>query len=187
MLSIHVRYRFTLQQIKVHPWFKRDTVRKRHSFGMGSPDLKRQRVFGSAVVKTSASQPTPVIAKDVPEDEHDSRLMHHFTQPDRIEDMLLSTQAESQMSSSQSRPSQYQKLVKRMTRFFTSVDPEETFSTLTSHFDRVGYVWKKTSAGQLTVETIDKRKNPLVFKTTIIVMSGTSILVDFRLSRVRCL
>ncbi|EEC15984.1 checkpoint kinase, putative, partial [Ixodes scapularis] len=75
-----------------------------------------------------------------------------------------------------------QKLVKRMTRFFVTTDANETVQELRSLFEKLGYVWKTNSPGQITVTTQDKRKAQLVFKANLIEMDAR-ILVDFRLSR----
>ena len=46
-----------------------------------------------------------------------------------------------------------QRLVKRMTRFFTKVDAEETLKILTRCMEKLGYTWKKTTPRQVRIET----------------------------------
>lgn len=136
-------------------------------------------------MRFSSSQPVP---SHISSDIHgtvDSDMFNHnmqcFTQPDKPENMILNTQTENTQPSTG--VALFQKFVKRMTRFFTDAGPEDTIDGLTTYFDKHNYTWKKSAQRQLTVETLDKRKNPLIFKTTVIKMSE-SILVDFRLSTV---
>ncbi|KAG0443265.1 hypothetical protein HPB47_015112, partial [Ixodes persulcatus] len=138
----------------------------------------------NAPTRVSSSQPDLMHRGDGdgPMPAANSEVLAHgisFSQPAHLEDMLLSTQTQGTQSSSQS---PLQKLVKRMTRFFVTTDANETVQELKSLFEKLGYIWKTNSPGQITVTTQDKRKAQLVFKANLIEMNAR-ILVDFRLSR----
>lgn len=102
-----------------------------------------------------------------------------FSQPVHLHDMLLSSQLPCTPGASQT---PMQRLVKRMTRFFTKVEAEETLKRLTGCMEKLGYSWKKTTPRQVTVTIIDRRRNKLVFKANLLEMDG-KVLVDFRLSK----
>lgn len=96
-----------------------------------------------------------------------------------MEDLILCTQLNPTQGTSQN---VFQRLVKRMTRFFVTTQTEETVSHITDAISQLGYTWKSTDANQITVSTIDRRKIQLVFKINLIEMDS-NILVDFRLSK----
>ncbi|XP_038064874.1 serine/threonine-protein kinase Chk1-like [Patiria miniata] len=75
-----------------------------------------------------------------------------------------------------------QRLVKRMTRVFTKLSPDETIKKLTAVLEKMGYSWKTTTARQVTITSLDRRKNPLIFKAHLHEMDD-KVLVDFRLSK----
>ncbi|XP_033106213.1 serine/threonine-protein kinase Chk1-like [Anneissia japonica] len=102
-----------------------------------------------------------------------------FSQPVHLDDMLLSSQLPSTPGNSQT---PFQKLVKRMTRFFTKYTKEETMQSLLEVLEKLGYRGKQTCPVQVTITTEDKRRNPLIFKATLIDMDR-KVLVDFRLSK----
>eukprot|EP00057_Strongylocentrotus_purpuratus_P022517 XP_011676991.1 PREDICTED: serine/threonine-protein kinase Chk1-like [Strongylocentrotus purpuratus] len=80
-----------------------------------------------------------------------------------------------------------QRLVRRMTRFFTSCGCEKTLKVLTTTLDKLPiYSWKKSCRNQVTISTLDKRKNQLTFKANLLEMDQ-KVLVDFRLSKVNFL
>ncbi|XP_040287034.1 serine/threonine-protein kinase Chk1 isoform X2 [Bufo bufo] len=101
-----------------------------------------------------------------------------FSQPACPENMLLSSQLLGTPGSSQN---PWQRLVKRMTRFFTKVDAESTYNNLKETCEKMGYVWKKC-VNQVTLSTTDRRNNKLIFKVNLVEMDE-GILLDFRLSK----
>uniref|UniRef100_A0A674MM85 Serine/threonine-protein kinase CHK1 n=1 Tax=Takifugu rubripes TaxID=31033 RepID=A0A674MM85_TAKRU len=94
-----------------------------------------------------------------------------FSQPIKPEHMLLCSQLLGTPGASQTL---LQRLVKRLTRFFTTVNADASLSalkgaSLISHF-------------QVTVNTLDKRNNKLIFKVHLLEMDQR-VLLDFRLSK----
>lgn len=181
--------RYTIGQIKAHQWTRKMFEPKRTSckwLSSTSDSLSRKKSrfdFGQAE-NIASSQPDLIHRGDGdgPTNTANPEVLTHgisFSQPAHLEDMLLSTQTQGTQSSSQS---PLQKLVKRMTRFFVTTDANETVQVLKCLFERLGYVWKTNSPGQITVTTQDKRKAQLLFKASLIEMNSR-ILVDFRLSR----
>ncbi|OXB56014.1 hypothetical protein ASZ78_015478 [Callipepla squamata] len=102
-----------------------------------------------------------------------------FSQPACPEHMLLSSQLLGTPGSSQS---PWQRLVKRMTRFFTKLDADGSYRSLRDVCERMGYGWKQSCTNQVTISTTDRRNNKLIFKVNLLEMEGR-ILVDFRLSK----
>ncbi|NXV38929.1 CHK1 kinase, partial [Rissa tridactyla] len=103
-----------------------------------------------------------------------------FSQPACPEHMLLNSQLLGTPGSSQS---PWQRLVKRMTRFFTKLDADGSYRALKEVCEKMGYGWKKSCTNQVTISTTDRRNNKLIFKVNLVEMEG-KILVDFRLSKV---
>ncbi|NWW98994.1 CHK1 kinase, partial [Caloenas nicobarica] len=102
-----------------------------------------------------------------------------FSQPACPEHMLLNSQLLGTPGSSQS---PWQRLVKRMTRFFTKLDADGSYRTLQEVCEKMGYGWKKSCANQVTVSTTDRRNNKLIFKVNLVEMESR-VLLDFRLSK----
>uniref|UniRef100_A0A8C7Y8A2 non-specific serine/threonine protein kinase n=1 Tax=Oryzias sinensis TaxID=183150 RepID=A0A8C7Y8A2_9TELE len=102
-----------------------------------------------------------------------------FSQPTKPEHMLLGSQLLATPGASQS---PWQKLVRRMTRFFTTVDADATLSALKDTCDALALGFKLTCR-QVTLNTLDKRNNPLVFKVLLLHLNQ-KVLLDFRLSKV---
>lgn len=102
-----------------------------------------------------------------------------FSQPTLMDDLLLGTQLNQTQSCSEN---PFQRLVKRMTRFFVHTTSDETIKRITDIIAETGYTWKITDNTLITVSTVDRRKIQLVFKINLITMDDT-ILVDFRLSK----
>nr|XP_020633619.1 serine/threonine-protein kinase Chk1 [Pogona vitticeps] len=76
----------------------------------------------------------------------------------------------------------WQRLVKRMTRFFLKLDANQSYQILKDVCEKMGYIWKKGCANQVTISTTDRRNNKLIFKANLVEMDD-KILVDFRLSK----
>ncbi|KAF4523457.1 hypothetical protein B566_EDAN008866 [Ephemera danica] len=187
--------RSTIEQIKSHRWLcRRQTknyVRPVDSF----PRPASKRLCSGSelspgcseedVSRLCQSQPEPFALASSPSEagQAEERVPSAgfcFSQPAQLEDLLLSSQLHStQPSCSQT---SYQKLVKRMTRFFVKTDHDETLRTLTGLLEKCGYSWKRNAMGDLTITTVDKRKMQLVFKANLIEMDN-KILLNFRLSK----
>ncbi|XP_068098499.1 serine/threonine-protein kinase Chk1 [Hyperolius riggenbachi] len=135
--------------------------------------------------KYSSSQPEPRTASPA----WDSSCSHidslvqgkgiSFSQPACPENMLLNSQLLGTPGASQN---PWQRLVKRMTRFFTNVDADHSYNNLKDTCEKMGYVWKKCCANQVTLSTTDRRNNKLIFKVNLVEMEE-KILLDFRLSK----
>merc|ERR1712080_633770 len=78
--------------------------------------------------------------------------------------------------------SRFQRLVKRMTRFWVKVSFEETDKFLHGLLEKMHYSFKCKPKGIFRIETQDRRGAILVFRCTLIQVD-LRILVDFRLSR----
>ncbi|KAM4646284.1 serine/threonine-protein kinase Chk1-like [Amazona ochrocephala] len=102
-----------------------------------------------------------------------------FSQPTCPEHMLVNSQLLGTPGSSQS---PWQRLVKRMTRFFTKLDADGSYRALKEVCEKMGYGWKKSCTNQVTISTTDRRNNKLIFKVNLVEMES-KILVDFRLSK----
>lgn len=132
----------------------------------------------------SHSQPVPSTTftdNDKDQISVEARNDYCFSQPTMLDDLLLCTQQNAtQGSTVNSNP--FQRLVKRMTRFFVSTKCDETIKRLTTVLDRLGYTWKLNDDSTVTISTVDRRKLPLTFKANLLEMDG-KILLDFRLSK----
>ncbi|XP_034406940.1 serine/threonine-protein kinase Chk1 isoform X1 [Cyclopterus lumpus] len=102
-----------------------------------------------------------------------------FSQPTKPEHMLLGSQLLGTPGASQS---QWQRLVRRMTRFFTTVNADVSLSALKDACDGLSLGFKLTCTNQVTVSTLDKRNNKLIFKVHLLEMNRR-VLLDFRLSK----
>lgn len=102
-----------------------------------------------------------------------------FSQPTKPEHMLLGSQLLGTPGASQS---QWQRLVRRMTRFFTTVNADVSLSALKDACDGLALGFKLTCTNQVTLSTLDKRNNKLIFKVHLLEMNRR-VLLDFRLSK----
>ncbi|NWI58483.1 CHK1 kinase, partial [Calyptomena viridis] len=102
-----------------------------------------------------------------------------FSQPACPEHMLVNSQLLGTPGSSQS---PWQRLVKRMTRFFTKLDADSSYRALRDVCEHLGYGWKMSCTNQVTISTTDRRNNKLILKVNLVEMES-KILVDFRLSK----
>jgi len=194
ILMPHPSRRLKLEQIKNHVWVKKkfkDSVeginRSGSGFGLG---LKKRMCSGSDIPheehvapgRQCYSQPLPNPdgagggLEEAPEVE--SNLFHGFTQPAQMDNLFLSTQG----PATQGSQTPFQKLVKRMTRFWVNTDKETTERELKTKLQKLGYTCKMITQGIITVSINYKRGMELVFKVTLIEMDK-KILLDFRRSR----
>ncbi|KAF1378587.1 hypothetical protein PFLUV_G00192090 [Perca fluviatilis] len=102
-----------------------------------------------------------------------------FSQPTKPEHMLLGSQLLGTPGASQS---PWQRLVRRMTRFFTTVNADVSLSALKDACDGLSLGFKLTCTKQVMVSTLDKRNNKLLFKVHLLEMNQR-VLLDFRLSK----
>nr|XP_012235471.1 PREDICTED: serine/threonine-protein kinase grp [Linepithema humile] len=103
-----------------------------------------------------------------------------FSQPAHVEDLLLCTQLQAMTQPSQQ--NSFQRLVRRMTRFFVKIEYQDIVKRLMRYCEKENYVFRVNEFGVVTISTTDRRKMPLVFKVNLIEMDA-NILVDFRLSK----
>lgn len=136
------------------------------------------------------SQPVPSVVQCMDGDLENLRPAEHnhidasrngwsFSQPAMLDNMILCTQLNNTQGASQN---VFQRLVRRMTRFFVTSKYEEAVKRLTQAADKLGYTSKVNENGVVTVSTMDRRKLQLVFKANPIEMDG-KLLLDFRLSK----
>jgi len=106
-----------------------------------------------------------------------------FTQPAQMSDLFCGSQSLTQGTQGGSQVTPFQRLVKRMTRFWVGKTPmAETEKFLTSILAKMGYTYKAKNRGNYVIETLDRRGGSLHFRMTLIQVDHR-ILVDFRLSR----
>ncbi|TMS14379.1 serine/threonine-protein kinase Chk1 [Larimichthys crocea] len=102
-----------------------------------------------------------------------------FSQPTKPEHMLLGSQLLGTPGASQS---PLQRLVRRMTRFFTTVNADASLTALKDACDSLALGFKVTCSKQVMVNMLDKRNNKLLFKVHLLEMNQR-VLLDFRLSK----
>lgn len=153
-----------------------------------SPHAKRQcskLLLGDDSARMCSSQPL-FAHQDQLENARDAieaRLDYCFSQPTLLDDMLLCTQLNATQGSSTQNQNQFQRLVKRMTRFFVDTKCQQTINRLTTAAEKLGYTWKLNDGDSIvTIYTVDSRKVQLTFKAQLLEMDG-KILLDFRLSK----
>nr|DBA16502.1 TPA: hypothetical protein GDO54_003889 [Pyxicephalus adspersus] len=192
--------RLTIPDIKKDRWFTKSLKGvKRHRVSSGgardTSELRNKYIRSDAdmsffphsdeKITFSSTQPEPRTSLptwDSSSSNIDSLVQGKgisFSQPACPENMLLSSQLLGTPGASQN---PWQRLVKRMTRFFTNVDAPSTYNNLKDACEKIGYVWKKGCANQVTLSTTDRRNNKLIFKVNLVELEER-ILLDFRLSK----
>ncbi|XP_058986303.1 serine/threonine-protein kinase grp isoform X1 [Musca domestica] len=211
VLATNPSHRLTLDKIMAHKWCHmefadndraRDLVDSAAALEIRSPKAKRPRQMSSnhsgsnnlddSISRNYCSQPLPVFRNDfeapanpqevdnLPAAAREHRLGFCFSQPAMLDDLLLCTQMNQTQSASQNL---FQRLVRRMTRFFVSTRHDDTLKRLVATIEKLGYTYKICEDNLVvTISTIDKSKLNLVFKAHLIEMDG-KILLDFRLSK----
>ncbi|XP_078464139.1 serine/threonine-protein kinase Chk1 [Lampetra fluviatilis] len=187
--------RATIPEIRQNSWFnhtlKRGGVRRESGeSGLGSKricsgiDLSPGSLASDERVRYSVSQPEPRLTHPSPSQPTGSSINAllgglSFSQPLHPDHMLLSSQLQSTPGSSQN---PWLRLVKRMTRFFVRGAAEEVRSRLSEVCEGHGLSYRQTCPTQVTLSTLDRRNNKLIFKVTFLEMDGR-LLLDFRLSK----
>lgn len=176
--------RYTIKDIKKHRWFcGKDTSNAGADETDSRTNLKRLHPDDEEnLTRFCLSQPELPGVENV----HSVRInleerpAFSFSQPAHMEDLLLCSQV--QLQQTQNSQNTFQRLVRRMTRFFVNLDCDVTVKRLLKSLDAEKYTYRVNDFGIITVSTVDRRKMPLVFKVNIVDMDG-KILVDFRLSK----
>ncbi|KAL1139489.1 hypothetical protein AAG570_006473 [Ranatra chinensis] len=172
--------RYTLKEIKAHLWFNNRENGNEEADGCSKKRRKGNDIKNGDVPPCSLSQPAaPLLTND--NSTCNNLAARFFSQPDHIQDMLIATQ---QLDSTQSLSQQnsWQKLVRRMTRFFVDLTLAESHEALISALQKLKLTWKSNTPGCITINTVDRRKSILVFKASIFEIDGVTLL-DFRLSK----
>ncbi|KAK9507435.1 hypothetical protein O3M35_007288 [Rhynocoris fuscipes] len=172
--------RYTIQQIRAHRWFNTD-----YSGGQLPQEVRKKlRVAAQEVDENAGSLSQTESIRNCRKDEVDNHIEEEwklfFSQPVRLDDMLVSTQLLNTQSTSALNC--MEKLVRRMTRFFVNLTVQEALDELTAMLDKLTLSWKITTIHIVTINTVDKRKNQLIFKCNVL-DTDTGTLMDFRLSR----
>lgn len=190
MLLHNPEERITIPEIKKHRWFSRSfksvTGVKRQS---ETPVSKMSRTDSELSPMTrknsndraqiSSSQPEPQAMWEEKEVSVHSDVSVSFSQPACLDHMLIASQMLGTPGASQG---PWQRLVRRMTRFFTTVKAEPSCIALRDACIAMGHTWKQSCTNQATVSTMDRRNNKLIFIVHFLEMEER-ILVDFRLSK----
>ncbi|XP_051960670.1 serine/threonine-protein kinase Chk1 [Xyrauchen texanus] len=188
MLLHNPEDRITIPEIKKHRWFSRSfksgvkrqsdaPFAKMHRADSEISQLTRKNSDDRAQI--SSSQPEPQGLWEEREVSVCSDVSVSFSQPACPDHMLLGSQLIGTPGASQN---PWQRLVRRMTRFFTTIKAEPSCIALRDACVAMGHTWKQSCTNQATVSTMDRRNNKLIFKVHFLEMEER-ILVDFRLSK----
>ncbi|XP_056118972.1 serine/threonine-protein kinase Chk1 [Rhinichthys klamathensis goyatoka] len=180
--------RFTIPEMKKHRWFCRSfksalkrqsdmPVTKMHRADSELSQLRRKNSDDRAQI--SSSQPEPQGLWEEKEVTVHTDVSVSFSQPTCPDHMLLGSQLLGTPGASQN---PWQRLVRRMTRFFTTEKAEASCIALRDACIAMGHTWKQSCTNQATVSTMDHRNNKLIFIVHFLEMEER-ILVDFRLSK----
>jgi len=199
VLAIEPADRITLDKLQAHLWCQADLSENASLAETGTdcvdaedrlpptkrhcPDPDNPTGSRDSLSRMCLSQPMPSISCNVTapadtDDNHENRGFC-FSQPTLLDDMLLCTQ----MSTTQC-ANPFQRLVKRMTRFFVTCDRfDDALRKLIACLDQLGYKCKiQDDNTSVVIMTTDRRKMDLIYRANLIEMDG-KILLDFRLSR----
>lgn len=136
ILTKSVKLRYSIAEIRNHRWYKKYASSNKNltSGFLTSPIAPKRRRT------TSSSQPVQS-SEDVQSLEDLSQPLKSFSQPSCIDHMVVNTQVASQYSQSVGKDYHHicQRLVKRMTRFFTKLPVEEACKHLTEMLQKMNY------------------------------------------------
>ncbi|XP_029029810.1 serine/threonine-protein kinase Chk1 isoform X1 [Betta splendens] len=186
LLLAHPDARITIQDIQKDRWFTEGVKQSPGSLGSGRHKVLRSDVgLGSRAnsddrMQFSSSQPDPAAGgweAMLLISQADGQVS--FSQPTKPEHMLLGSQLLGTPGASQSL---WQRLVRRMTRFFTTANADASVAALKDTCNDLALGFKLTCTKQVTVSTLDRRNNKLIFKVHLLEMNQR-VLLDFRLSK----
>uniref|UniRef100_A0A667Y8L2 non-specific serine/threonine protein kinase n=1 Tax=Myripristis murdjan TaxID=586833 RepID=A0A667Y8L2_9TELE len=169
--------RITVSDIKKDLWFTQ-TCRPANKFLRSDSGLI-SRANSDDRMQFSSSQPDPGSMWEAMLLIGQADGQVSFSQPAKPEHMLLGSQLVGTPGASQT---PWQRLVRRMTRFFTTVDADASLAALINICKNQALAFKQTCTNQVTVSTLDKRNNKLIFKVHLLEMNHR-VLLDFRLSK----
>ncbi|XP_011694400.1 PREDICTED: serine/threonine-protein kinase grp isoform X2 [Wasmannia auropunctata] len=171
--------RYKMSDIKQHRWFVRSFTKGDQVDGRNH--LNQAYAEDENLRNVCLSQPElpGMESDDTIQFNLDTRPTFSFSQPAHVEDLLLGTQLQFTQPSQQN---SFQRLVRRMTRFFVKIEYEEIVKRLMRYCEKENYAYRVNEFGVVTMSAVDRRKMALVFKVNFIEMNG-NILVDFRLSK----
>ncbi|XP_076240707.1 serine/threonine-protein kinase grp [Calliopsis andreniformis] len=178
--------RYTIQDIKQHRWFMKKFQKAGSVEGCIRPDEtdSRQMLEDENLTRFGLSQPEllGIDNNSMTQFGLEERPKFSFSQPAHIEDLLLCTQIQNKQFTQPSQQNTFQRLVRRMTRFFVKTELQTTIKRLVNCLKHENYTYRINDCSSITIQGTDRRKMPLVFKANIVEMDG-KILVDFRLSK----
>ncbi|XP_031847438.1 serine/threonine-protein kinase grp isoform X1 [Nomia melanderi] len=173
--------RYTIKDIKQHRWFIKtfQTVGSIEGHICHDEADSRQMLEDENLTRFCLSQPElPRIENNASEINLEKQPGFSFSQPAHIEDLLVCTHV---YSTQETQQNTYQRLVRRMTRFFVTTALEATVERLINCLDNENYTYRINDCRTITING-DSRKRVLVYKANLVEMDG-KILVDFRLSK----
>ncbi|XP_045070779.1 LOW QUALITY PROTEIN: serine/threonine-protein kinase Chk1-like [Coregonus clupeaformis] len=172
--------RLSISELKTDPWFSQTLTSSSSHNKLLCSDTQLHR-NNSDRVQFSSSQPDPALGVCVWEGSVcvGGADQVSFSQPARPDNMLLGSQLLGTPGASQN---PWQRLVRRMTRFFTTLDSSASCSALRDTCIDLGHTFKHTCTNQVTVSTLDRRNNKLIFKVHLMELDQR-VLLDFRLSK----
>ena len=171
ILNHDPKCRLTIDQIKRNRWYQQRILQKRKStWGAGERGRKRF-ISDDDIYEMSASQPSNESVQSllnssgtISNDSVGTLLNAFLSQPNRPQDMLLSSQLLGTPGESQTI---WQRLVKRMTRFWSKKDAKSTLKRVKNECVCMGYCVKTLTLSELIITTTDRRSKKLVFKALI--------------------
>ncbi|XP_028982095.1 serine/threonine-protein kinase grp isoform X2 [Diachasma alloeum] len=137
--------RFKITDIKTHRWYLKNLCKDNSEDCIDGGRLKCLRYDEEAITRLGLSQPEfPDTENQVFQINLDERPGFSFSQPAALEDLFLSTQP---VQNTQTSQNTFQRLVKRMTRFFVKTDCEETVRTLVKTLKEQNYTCRVNDVG----------------------------------------
>lgn len=185
--------RYSIELVKKHVWCKKSypmVAPSQEALTVVSPThrpSKRIKVESSPRYSdrpestVTSSQPVLRESTDSTDDSEGHALFESLTQPSRFDELIIGTQVPCTPGASQT---PFQRLVLRMTRFYTQLESSKVWIRLKQVMKLQGYE-SRTSPDEssLIVSTVDRRKQPLVFKALIYELRSDLLLVEFRRSK----
>ncbi|GAU92836.1 hypothetical protein RvY_04868 [Ramazzottius varieornatus] len=167
--------RADIATIRADHWFRRGFTKR----AIRAPAPKRF-CYGGAHVFSVPTKTIHQYSSTMDSVNNDAGDAHLFSQPVRLEDLLMSQNTQGVEGLMQQSP--FARMVKRITRFYISCGIPEVIETLSEILEPMHMTLQRTSPGSFTVTGQDSHKGALVFKVSF-VQTKTKILMDFRLSK----